>query len=239
MPKNVPVSVIGYWRPAKSAVVGSDMITILRGAKNPVLAHHFLNYLLDNAHGLENFSWLGYMPPLKTINPDKVIAQGYIPKNLGSTIVRESDFDQRRQPPAAHDAGTGDLAERVVRLQGRLDVDAMTRRFLWPSFALPGAVWLVLLFLVPTYAVLAVAFGTVDPIFSNPVPVWNPLHWQFDTMRDVMRAVAARPAVLDGVRAHVRLRRRSRSPAASRSATRSRTTSRGTRAARRSCCSCC
>ena len=63
----------------------------------------------------------------------------------------------------------------------------MTRRFLWPSFALPGAAWLVLLFLVPTYAVLAVAFGTVDPIFSNPVPVWNPLHWQFDTMRDVLR----------------------------------------------------
>jgi spermidine/putrescine transport system permease protein len=39
---------------------------------------------------------------------------------------------------------------------------------------------------VPTYAVLAVAFGTVDPIFSNPVPVWNPLHWQFDTMRGVL-----------------------------------------------------
>jgi spermidine/putrescine transport system substrate-binding protein len=92
MPKNVPVSVIGYWRPAKHAVVGSDMITVLRGAKNPVLAHHFMNFLLDNAHGLENFSWLGYMPPLKSINPDKVIAQGYIPKNLGSTIVRQSDF---------------------------------------------------------------------------------------------------------------------------------------------------
>src|SRR5579885_1672914 len=63
----------------------------------------------------------------------------------------------------------------------------MTRRIFWPSFALPGAVWLVLLFLVPTYAVLAVAFGTVDPIFSNPVPVWNPLHWQFDTMHEVLR----------------------------------------------------
>ena len=62
----------------------------------------------------------------------------------------------------------------------------MTRRIFWPSFALPGAAWLVLLFLVPTYAVLAVAFGTVDPIFSNPVPVWNPLHWQFDTMRGVL-----------------------------------------------------
>jgi spermidine/putrescine transport system permease protein len=63
----------------------------------------------------------------------------------------------------------------------------MTRRLFWPAFALPGVLWLVLLFLVPTYAVLAVAFGTVDPIFSNPVPVWNPLHWQFDTMREVLR----------------------------------------------------
>lgn len=62
----------------------------------------------------------------------------------------------------------------------------MTRRWFWPSFALPGAAWLVLLFLVPTYAVLAVAFGTVDPIFNNPVPVWNPLHWQFATMRSVL-----------------------------------------------------
>jgi spermidine/putrescine transport system permease protein len=62
----------------------------------------------------------------------------------------------------------------------------LTRRWFWPSFALPGAAWLVLLFLVPTYAVVAVAFGTVDPIFQNPVPIWNPLHWQFSTMRSVL-----------------------------------------------------
>jgi ABC-type spermidine/putrescine transport system permease subunit I len=60
------------------------------------------------------------------------------------------------------------------------------RRWFWPSFALPGALWLVLLFLVPTYAVVAVAFGTVDPIFQNPVPIWNPLHWHFATMRSVI-----------------------------------------------------
>jgi spermidine/putrescine transport system permease protein len=60
------------------------------------------------------------------------------------------------------------------------------RRWFWPSFALPGVAWLVLLFLVPTYAVVAVAFGTVDPIFQNPVPIWNPLHWQFATMRSVL-----------------------------------------------------
>jgi spermidine/putrescine transport system permease protein len=62
----------------------------------------------------------------------------------------------------------------------------MTRRWFWPSFALPGSAWLVLLFLVPTYAVIAVAFGTTDPIFNKPVPVWNPLDWQFSGMRTVL-----------------------------------------------------
>jgi putrescine transport system permease protein len=62
----------------------------------------------------------------------------------------------------------------------------MTRRWFWPSFAMPGAAWLVLLFLVPTYAVVAVAFGTVSPIFEKPVPVWNPLQWQFANMQSVL-----------------------------------------------------
>ena len=62
----------------------------------------------------------------------------------------------------------------------------MYRRWFWPLFAVPGAIWLVLLFLVPFYAVLAVAFGTVDPIFQGPVPIWNPLHWHGSTMRGVL-----------------------------------------------------
>jgi ABC-type spermidine/putrescine transport system permease subunit I len=62
----------------------------------------------------------------------------------------------------------------------------VTRRWFWPSFSAPGVVWLVLLFLVPTYAVVAVAFGTTDPIFNQPVPIWNPLHWQFSGMRTVL-----------------------------------------------------
>ncbi len=93
MPKGVPVSVVGYWRPDTNAAVGSDMVTVLRGAKNPVLAHEFLNYLLGNKVGLKNLSWLGYMPPLLSVDPAKLVAQGYIPKNLASTVVRQSDFD--------------------------------------------------------------------------------------------------------------------------------------------------
>jgi spermidine/putrescine transport system substrate-binding protein len=69
------------------------MITILRGAKHPVLAHTFLNFMLDDHNGLENFTWNGYIPPLTSINPNKLVAEGYIPANLASTVVRRSDFE--------------------------------------------------------------------------------------------------------------------------------------------------
>ncbi len=62
----------------------------------------------------------------------------------------------------------------------------MYPKWLWPVFAIPGVVWLILLFLVPFYAVIGVAFGGVDPIFYNPIPSWNPLDWQFDSVRDTL-----------------------------------------------------
>jgi putrescine transport system permease protein len=62
----------------------------------------------------------------------------------------------------------------------------MYPKWLWPVFALPGVVWLVLLFLVPFYAVIGVAFGGVDPIFQTPIPSWNPLDWDFTSMTDTL-----------------------------------------------------
>jgi ABC-type spermidine/putrescine transport system permease subunit I len=55
-------------------------------------------------------------------------------------------------------------------------------KWLWPVFAIPGVVWLILLFLVPFYAVIGVAFGGVDPIFLNPIPTWNPFDWNYDVL---------------------------------------------------------
>jgi spermidine/putrescine transport system permease protein len=60
------------------------------------------------------------------------------------------------------------------------------RRWLWPGFAFPGVLWLVVLFLVPFYAVTAVAFGTVDPILFQPVPLWNPLEWNVGWILEVL-----------------------------------------------------
>jgi spermidine/putrescine transport system permease protein len=51
------------------------------------------------------------------------------------------------------------------------------KRWVWPAFAIPGVVWLCLLFLVPFYAIFAIALGRIDPILLRPVPEWNPVYW--------------------------------------------------------------
>src|ERR687897_1860486 len=66
----------------------------------------------------------------------------------------------------------------------------MYRRWLWPAAALPGVLWLVLLFVVPFYAVLGVALGTVDPILFQPVPIWNPLEWNVGWLTEVLGRLA-------------------------------------------------
>lgn len=63
-------------------------------------------------------------------------------------------------------------------------------RWLWPAFAAPGLLWLVALFLVPFYAILAVAMGTIDPLFGLAQPVWNPLNWDPTTFVKVLGDLA-------------------------------------------------
>lgn len=63
--------------------------------------------------------------------------------------------------------------------------DAATR-FLWPSLAVPGTAWLVALFLVPFYGIMAVAFSSQLNILGQPIPAWNPLEWDFAVMQNVI-----------------------------------------------------
>ncbi len=51
------------------------------------------------------------------------------------------------------------------------------RTRLWRALAAPGLLWLLLFFVTPFYALLSVAMGSLDPVFSSAEPVWNPLHW--------------------------------------------------------------
>ena len=63
--------------------------------------------------------------------------------------------------------------------------DRATRR-LWPALALPGTFWLIALFVVPFYAVAAVAFSGQINIFNEPLPAWNPLDWEPTTFTHVL-----------------------------------------------------
>jgi ABC-type spermidine/putrescine transport system permease subunit I len=59
-------------------------------------------------------------------------------------------------------------------------------RWFWPAFALPGVLWLGVLFMLPLYTVLSIAFGTIDPLFRNPLPTWNPVQWDTTQVRLVL-----------------------------------------------------
>jgi len=87
-------AVLGYWVPEERSqrVIGNDNIAIPKSSPSPVLAHTFLNYILDNDVSLKNFGWNGYQPPLTKLGPDFLVDQGYVPDNLMSAVVERDDF---------------------------------------------------------------------------------------------------------------------------------------------------
>jgi ABC-type spermidine/putrescine transport system permease subunit I len=71
-------------------------------------------------------------------------------------------------------------------------------RWYWPSYTTPGIVWLLVLFLLPFYTVLSVAFGTVDPIFRQPLPVYQPWWWSFSTFSETLSKFFGADAIYQG-----------------------------------------
>jgi len=93
MPKGVSPDVVGYWFPTDGkGPVGNDLITVLRSAPNPVLAHLFQNYMLDLQNVLTNISYNGYMQPLTEITPQRLVQEQLLIPSLMSTAVLPSFF---------------------------------------------------------------------------------------------------------------------------------------------------
>src|SRR5690242_293594 len=55
----------------------------------------------------------------------------------------------------------------------------------YAALAAPAMIWLLLLFVVPFYAVLAIAMGKLDRLYESPVAVWNPFAWSSSNVIDV------------------------------------------------------
>ena len=197
--------------PTGGGVIGSDTIAVMRGAEKPVLAHTFINYLLDEAHSLDNYGWLGYQPPQNAIDPDSRRRRRVRPRP--PRLRGDPARGLRHRLPAAPAVARRreDLGQRLVEVHRRGELSAVTLELapvpgLWPTIsatkrrsgavaprllAAPGVLWLSLLFVVPFYGVLAVAFGRLDPIFGNAVPVWNPLEWDITPFGEVLDRVFA------------------------------------------------
>jgi spermidine/putrescine transport system permease protein len=67
-------------------------------------------------------------------------------------------------------------------------------RLFWVALAAPGIIWLLVLFVVPFYAMIAIAAGYVNPVFGYPVPVWNPLSWSSANLSAAWRDLAGTSA---------------------------------------------
>jgi spermidine/putrescine transport system substrate-binding protein len=101
-----------YWpaRDGFGGTIDNDTYAIPTNAKNPVLAHRFLNFMMDEFNAIKNWTWVGYQVPFNAVNPETIFEESYpglegwfvwdyeAPKgshwnNLKSTIVTEEDFD--------------------------------------------------------------------------------------------------------------------------------------------------
>ncbi|SHM87455.1 polyamine ABC transporter substrate-binding protein [Cryptosporangium aurantiacum] len=94
LPSGVGPEILRYWFPSDGkGSVDNDLMVVLRGGKNPVLAHLFVNHMLDNATALANFSFIGYQPPQTSIEPTTLVQDEYLPSNLASATVLPKYFD--------------------------------------------------------------------------------------------------------------------------------------------------
>jgi spermidine/putrescine transport system substrate-binding protein len=94
VPKGTPGSVLRYWWPGSGkGPINNDMLAVLKGAKNPVLAHLFLNHILDTQQVFSNFSFNFYQQPINAMTPQVLVSKGLIPPTLTSTLIQRSQFD--------------------------------------------------------------------------------------------------------------------------------------------------
>jgi spermidine/putrescine transport system substrate-binding protein len=93
MPKGVSPDVLSFWSPESNGVVQNDFLFIPRNAEKPALAHHFMNFMLDEQNAYDNFiQFVGYTPPQNAIDADSLIEKKLIPESLRAALVKPEQF---------------------------------------------------------------------------------------------------------------------------------------------------
>ena len=86
LPEGTGVEVLGYWQP-DPAVINNDTMCVLTKAKSPVLAHLFINELLDKTNAQTNFEFVGYQPAIEGLGAQELIDAGLVPENLRNCVM--------------------------------------------------------------------------------------------------------------------------------------------------------
>jgi ABC-type spermidine/putrescine transport system permease subunit I len=71
--------------------------------------------------------------------------------------------------------------------RGRRSRTSQPSRLFWVLLAAPGMIWLLVLFVVPFYAMLAIGEGKLDRQTESPVAVFNPFTWSSANLSNVWR----------------------------------------------------
>jgi len=94
LPEGTSADILQYWFPPDGkGLVDNDLMVILKNGKNPVLAHLFINHMLEPEVAMQNFTAIGYQPPQNSITADSLVAEDFIPENLRTASVKPEYFD--------------------------------------------------------------------------------------------------------------------------------------------------
>jgi spermidine/putrescine transport system substrate-binding protein len=93
--KGTDAGALRYWWPGNGrGPTNNDMLAVIKGAKNPVLAHLFLNHVLDTDQAFKNFEYTCYQQPIEAMTPEALVERRLIPASLRTTIVQRDRFGQ-------------------------------------------------------------------------------------------------------------------------------------------------
>jgi len=93
LPEGTSAEVLSYWFQPAGGPVFNDCMCLGVEAAKPVMAHRFLNYMLDPEVALNNFvGYVGYQPPITKIDANALFEQELLPENLSNTVVTREDY---------------------------------------------------------------------------------------------------------------------------------------------------
>jgi spermidine/putrescine transport system substrate-binding protein len=93
LPKGVKADVLSYWYQKQGGPIFNDCICVAANASKPVIAHRFLNYLLDNKVSYDNFTgYVGYQTPITAIDAQKLFDDEILPKTLSEAVVTREAY---------------------------------------------------------------------------------------------------------------------------------------------------